>query len=57
VDHGSKIILANNVTQEGSDHHKLIPQIEEIEETYGELPPGTRLLQWAQFPLPGKKRI
>jgi len=44
----------NNVTQEGTDHNQLIPQ---TEETYGELPPGTRLLQWVQFPLPGKKEI
>jgi transposase len=42
-DHDSGIIVANDVTQDCTDHHQLQPQIEKTEETVGELPEDTKL--------------
>jgi len=41
VDHKSGIILTNSVTQQPTDHHQLIPQIEKIIETIGPIPAKT----------------
>ena len=41
VDENSGIILANTVTQDPTDHHQLIPQIEQINEIIGPLTPNT----------------
>ena len=41
VDHKSGIILTNSVTQQPTDHHQLIPQIEKIIEPIGPLPDQT----------------
>ncbi len=41
VDHKSGIILTNSITQDPTDHHQLIPQIEKIIETIGPLPANT----------------
>lgn len=41
VDHKSGIIITNSVTQDPTDHHQLIPQIEKIIETIGPLPTNT----------------
>lgn len=41
VDHGSGIILANDVVQECTDHGQLKPQMEQVESRVGRLPPGT----------------
>lgn len=41
VDHKSGIILTNSITQDPTDHHQLIPQIEKIIETIGPLPDDT----------------
>jgi len=41
VDHGSGMILANDVVQECTDHGQLKPQIEQAEMRVGPLPPGT----------------
>jgi hypothetical protein len=38
VDYNSGIILANSVTQDPTDHHQLIPQIEQTIDTIGPLP-------------------
>lgn len=38
VDHDSGIILASTITQDPTDHHQLIPQIEQIKETIGPIP-------------------
>lgn len=43
ADHDSGIIVANDVTQECTDHHQLQPQVEKTEETVGELPDDTKL--------------
>ena len=43
VDHDSGIILANDVTQECTDHNQLQPQIELTEENLGGLPEGTKV--------------
>ncbi len=43
VDYDSGIILASTITQDPTDHHQLIPQIEEIEETIGTLPHYTKI--------------
>ncbi len=42
ADHGSGIIVANDVTQDCTDHHQLQPQVEKTEETVGELPDDTK---------------
>jgi len=43
VDHDSGIIVANDVTQDCTDHHQLQPQVEKTEENVGELPEDTKL--------------
>jgi transposase len=43
ADHDSGIIVANDVTQDCTDHHQLQPQVEKTEETVGELPDDTKL--------------
>ena len=43
VDYDSGIILANSVTQDPTDHHQLIPQIERTIETIGLLPDDTAI--------------
>ncbi len=43
LDHDSGIIVANDVTQDCTDHHQLQPQVEKTEETVGELPDDTKL--------------
>ncbi len=43
VDYDSGIILANDVTQECTDHNQLQPQIELTEENLGGLPEGTKV--------------
>lgn len=43
VDHKSGIIITNSVTQDPTDHHQLIPQIEKIIETIGPLPANTSI--------------
>lgn len=43
VDHGSGIIVANDVTQDCTDHHQAVPQIEETEKNVGKLPEGTKI--------------
>ncbi|MBT9439568.1 MAG: transposase [Desulfobacterales bacterium] len=43
VDHDSGIIVANDVTQDCTDHHQLQPQIEMTEENVDELPEGTKV--------------
>jgi transposase len=43
VDHGSGIIVANEVTQDCTDHYQLQPQIEKTEENVGKLPEGTKI--------------
>jgi transposase len=43
VDHDSGIIVANDVTQDCTDHHQLQPQVEKTEESVGELPEDTKL--------------
>jgi transposase len=43
VDHDSGIILANDVTQECTDHHQLQPQVELTEKNLGRLPEGTKM--------------
>ena len=45
VDHGSGIILANDVTQDCTDHNQLQPQVELTEENVGKLPEGTKMSQ------------
>ena len=42
-DRDSGIIVANDVTQDCTDHHQLQPQVELTEETVGELPEDTKL--------------
>ncbi len=42
VDHDSGIILASSITQDPTDHHQLIPQIEQITETLGPLSEDTK---------------
>jgi transposase len=42
-DRDSGIIVANDVTQDCTDHHQLQPQVEKTEETVGELPEDTKL--------------
>ena len=42
ADHDSGIILANDVTQDCTDHNQLEPQIELTEDNLGGLPEGTR---------------
>jgi transposase len=42
VDHDSGIILANDVTQDCTDHDQLQPQVEMTEENLGGLPEGTK---------------
>ena len=42
VDHDSGIILANDVTQNCTDHHQLQPQVEKTEANLGELPEDTK---------------
>lgn len=42
VDYDSGIILASSITQDPTDHHQLIPQIEQITETLGPLPEDTK---------------
>ena len=43
VDHGSGIIVANEVTQDCIDHYQLESQIEMTEENVGKLPEGTKI--------------
>jgi transposase len=43
ADHDSGIIVANDVTQDCTDHHQLQPQVEKTEESVGELPEDTKL--------------
>ena len=43
ADHDSGIIVANDVTQDCTDHHQLQPQVEKTEENVGELPEDTKL--------------
>ncbi len=43
VDHDSGIILASSITQDPTDHHQLIPQIEGIQEIIGPLPSDTKI--------------
>ena len=43
VDYNSGIILANSVTQDPTDHHQLIPQIEQTIEIIGPLPDNTAI--------------
>ena len=43
VDYDSGIILASTITQDPTDHHQLIPQIEQIHETLGALPNYTKI--------------
>ncbi len=43
VDYNSGIILANTVTQDPTDHHQLIPQIEHTIQTVGQLPDDTAI--------------
>ena len=43
VDLGSGIIIANDVTQDCTNHHQAIPQIEETEKNVGKLPKGTKV--------------
>lgn len=42
VDYNSGIILASSITQDPTDHHQLIPQIEQINETLGPLSEDTK---------------
>ncbi len=43
VDHDSGIIVANDVTQDCTDHHQLQPQLEMTVENVGELPEETKV--------------
>ncbi|MDH7518091.1 MAG: IS1182 family transposase [Candidatus Thermoplasmatota archaeon] len=43
VDYDSGIILASSITQDPTDHHQLIPQIEQIRETLELLPDDTKI--------------
>jgi transposase len=43
VDHDSGIILANDVTQDCTDHYQLQPQVEMTEENIDGLPEGTKM--------------
>jgi transposase len=43
TDHDSGIIVANDVTQDCTDHHQLQPQVELTVENVGELPEDTKL--------------
>lgn len=43
VDHDSGIIVANEVTQDCTDHYQLQPQIEMTEKNVGKLPEGTKI--------------
>lgn len=43
ADHDSGIIVANDVTQDCTDHHQLQPQVEKTEETVGELPDDMKM--------------
>ena len=43
VDHDSGIIVANDVTQDCTDHHQLQPQLKKTEENVGKLPEGTKV--------------
>jgi transposase len=43
VDHDSGIIVANDVTQDCTDHHQLQPQLEMTEENVGKLPKETKV--------------
>jgi transposase len=43
VDYESGIILSNSVTQDPTDHHQLIPQIEQIIQNIGPLHDDTAL--------------
>lgn len=43
VDHDSGIIVANDVTQDCTDHHQLQPQLEKTEENIGKLPEGSKV--------------
>jgi len=43
VDHDSGIILANDVTQDCTDHYQVQPQVEMTEENLGSLPEGTKV--------------
>jgi transposase len=43
ADHDSGIIVANDVTQDCTDHYQLQPQVEKTEESVGELPEDTKL--------------
>jgi len=42
ADHDSGIIVANDVTQDCTDHHQLQPQAEKTEANLGELPEDTK---------------
>lgn len=42
VDHGSGMIIANDVTQDCNDHHQLKPQVEKTEKNLGELLEGVK---------------
>lgn len=44
VDHKSGIVVATEVTQDPTDHYQFIPQIEQVEENYGEIPADTASL-------------
>lgn len=43
VDHDSGITLASTITQDPTDHHQLIPQIEQINKTIGPLTSYTKI--------------
>ena len=43
ADHDSGIIVANDVTQDCTDHHQLQPQLKKIEENIGKLPEGSKV--------------
>jgi transposase len=43
VDHDSGIIVANDVTQDCTDHNQLQPQLENTQENVGKLPEGTKV--------------
>lgn len=43
ADYDSGIIITSTITQDPTDHHQLIPQIEEIQETIGPLPSYTKI--------------
>lgn len=43
------LIIATNVVQNGDDRHQLVPNIEAVEENFGKLPEGTKVIADAGF--------